>query len=159
MLAVALAGQVGSLFDAANPGVSHGAFLAGAMFTGHLGNLVSRRRRAWQGAITLAQTHMAVCSAWSHCIRYSVRMVSATKWKTSKRSPISLFIVHTLPSIWNSSWPTPESRFAPAPRRGVKACSGPPAHTWGSGLKAAGSFGTAVGRGTWATGSVCTAGL
>jgi uncharacterized membrane protein YoaK (UPF0700 family) len=64
VLAVALAGQAGTLFDAANTGVSLGSFLAGAMFTGHLGNFVGKRRRAWQVAIALAQTFMVGGSAW-----------------------------------------------------------------------------------------------
>jgi uncharacterized membrane protein YoaK (UPF0700 family) len=64
VLAVALAGQAGTLFDAANTGVSLGSFLAGAMFTGHLGNFVGKRRRAWQVAIALAQTFMVAGSAW-----------------------------------------------------------------------------------------------
>jgi uncharacterized membrane protein YoaK (UPF0700 family) len=64
VLAVALAGQAGTLFDAANTGVSLGSFLAGAMFTGHLGNFVGKRRRAWQLAIALAQAFMVAGSAW-----------------------------------------------------------------------------------------------
>jgi uncharacterized membrane protein YoaK (UPF0700 family) len=64
VLAVALAGQAGTLFDAANTGVSLGSFLAGAMFTGHLGNFVGKRRRAWQVEIALAQTFMVAGSAW-----------------------------------------------------------------------------------------------
>lgn len=64
VLAVALAGQAGSLFDAANTGVSLGAFLAGAMSTGHLGSLVRKRRRVWQVAIALAQVLMIAGSAW-----------------------------------------------------------------------------------------------
>jgi uncharacterized membrane protein YoaK (UPF0700 family) len=64
VLAVALAGQAGTLFDAANTGVSLGSFLAGAMFTGHLGNFTGKRRRAWQVAIALAQTFMVAGSAW-----------------------------------------------------------------------------------------------
>jgi uncharacterized membrane protein YoaK (UPF0700 family) len=64
VLAVALAGQVGSLFDAANTGVSLGSFLAGAIFTGHLGTFVRKRRRAWQVAIALAQVFMVAGSAW-----------------------------------------------------------------------------------------------
>ncbi|GAB7358609.1 hypothetical protein MBLNU230_g3840t1 [Neophaeotheca triangularis] len=64
VLAVALAGQAGTLFDATNTGVSLGAFLAGAMFTGHLGTFVQKQRRAWQVAIALAQTLMVAGSAW-----------------------------------------------------------------------------------------------
>lgn len=64
VLAVALAGQVGELFDPANTGVSLAAFLAGAMSTGHLGNFVGKRRRAWQVAIAVAQTFMVAGSAW-----------------------------------------------------------------------------------------------
>jgi uncharacterized membrane protein YoaK (UPF0700 family) len=64
VLAVALAGQAGTLFDAANTEVSLGSFLAGAMFAGHLGNFVGKRRRAWQVAIALAQTFMVGGSAW-----------------------------------------------------------------------------------------------
>jgi uncharacterized membrane protein YoaK (UPF0700 family) len=63
VLAVALAGQAGTLFDAANTGVSLGSFLAGAIFTGRLGNFVGKRRRAWQVAIALAQTFMVAGSA------------------------------------------------------------------------------------------------
>jgi uncharacterized membrane protein YoaK (UPF0700 family) len=64
VLAVALAGQAGNLFDAANTGVSLGAFLVGAIFTGHLGKYVRRRRRAWQVTIALAQVCMVTGSAW-----------------------------------------------------------------------------------------------
>lgn len=64
VLAVALAGQAGGLFDAANTGVSLGAFLMGAIFSGHLGNYLGRRRRVWQVAIALAQVFMVTGSAW-----------------------------------------------------------------------------------------------
>lgn len=63
VLAVALAGDVGSLFDPLNTGVSLGAFLAGAIATGHLGTLLGRRRRAWQIAIAIVQTIMVAGSA------------------------------------------------------------------------------------------------
>jgi uncharacterized membrane protein YoaK (UPF0700 family) len=64
VLAVALTGQAGDLFNAANTGVSLGAFLMGAIFSGHLGNYMGRRRRAWQVAIALAQVFMVTGSAW-----------------------------------------------------------------------------------------------
>lgn len=64
VLAVALAGNAGALFDPKNTGVSLGAFLAGAIATGHLGTLAGRRRRAWQIWIAVLQTLMAAGSAW-----------------------------------------------------------------------------------------------
>ncbi|KAK3677334.1 hypothetical protein LTR78_002872 [Recurvomyces mirabilis] len=64
VLAVALAGGVGELFDPANVGASLGAFLLGALATGHLGLVFGRRRRVWQFTVGLAQTMMVLGAAW-----------------------------------------------------------------------------------------------
>ena len=63
VLAVGLAGMGGDLFNVPNIGTSLGSFIAGAIITGQMGNIVGPRRRAWLFLSNLSQTVMVFAAA------------------------------------------------------------------------------------------------
>lgn len=64
VLAVGLTGYQGEFFHLANVGVSLAMFLAGAVITGQMGNLIGPRRRLWQIFSQLTQVLMVFGAAW-----------------------------------------------------------------------------------------------
>lgn len=56
VLAVGVAGYAGDLFDINNVGISLGMFVAGALLTGQIANIVGTRRRLWMISSHVSQT-------------------------------------------------------------------------------------------------------
>jgi uncharacterized membrane protein YoaK (UPF0700 family) len=74
VLAVGLAGYSGDLFNLPNVGMSLAMFLAGAVVTGQIGNLITPRRRVWLLLTNLSQTGMVLAAAamqFSHGVQVS----------------------------------------------------------------------------------------
>lgn len=71
VLAVGLAGQHGSLFSLSNVGLSLGMFIAGAIVTGQLANVIGPRGRAWLIFSHFAQTLMTFAAAIIHAMSHA----------------------------------------------------------------------------------------
>jgi uncharacterized membrane protein YoaK (UPF0700 family) len=63
LLAVGFAGHAGKLFDLPNIGISLATFIAGALVTGQIGNLIGPRQRARLSLANLLQTAMVFAAA------------------------------------------------------------------------------------------------
>lgn len=71
VLAVGLAGHNGSLFSLSNVALSLGMFIAGAVVTGQIANVVGPRGRAWLFFSHLAQTLMTFAAAAIHALSHA----------------------------------------------------------------------------------------